>query len=59
MGMILEVTHHFVIFKNGLNSFKLVVALNLFLLLLKVSCRNEVLKLVEKGITWEKPALQT
>ena len=55
-GDILEFVN-FGIFKNGLRPFKLVVALNLFLLPLKVSCRNEVLERPEKSITWEKPAL--
>ena len=45
------------IFKNGLKSFKLLVALNLSLFPLKFSCRNEVLEPAEKSITWEKPAL--
>ena len=55
-GDILEFVN-FGISKNGLRSFKLVVALNSFLLPLKVSCRNKVLKPAEKSITCEKPVL--
>ena len=68
MGMILKDDIFFKlriilsILKNRLKYFNLVVALNFFFfffLPLKGLCRNEVLESAEKGITWEKPALQT